>query len=260
MTPRTSTRVARKSNGPRPRTRGLRLVVADSQELDRVGLAALLARRPGWSVVGEAGDVAETIEQLRTHRPDVLVLALGLLGAKESSPIPPIRAAFPDVRIVAISERGIDTCVVLNPPDERSLKFEHCRLAVDCMLLAVAHGAQGVLRRNSPAEHLYAAAETVAAGGIWRDENTASILHGSVEKLGFSAQGHGLSDRELEVADHLAQGKSNRAIAESLAISEPTVKKHVGRVLLKLGCKDRLQAGLFVARHPLLLQRVISED
>jgi DNA-binding NarL/FixJ family response regulator len=62
-----------------------------------------------------------------------------------------------------------------------------------------------------------------------------------------------LSERERTVAAHLSRGLSNKEIASALDISEATVKKHVGRVLAKLGLQDRLQAGLYLARNPLVL-------
>ena len=65
-----------------------------------------------------------------------------------------------------------------------------------------------------------------------------------------------ISDNQvLDVALLLAEGRSNRDVARALGISEPTVKKHVGQILTKLNVQDRLQAGLFVARHPLLFAR-----
>ena len=67
--------------------------------------------------------------------------------------------------------------------------------------------------------------------------------------------GEPLSERELDVAALLAEGLSNKEISTALDISEPTVKKHVGHILEKLGLADRLQAGLFLARNPLLLRR-----
>ena len=63
------------------------------------------------------------------------------------------------------------------------------------------------------------------------------------------------SDRETQVAALIAEGQSNKEISTSLGISEPTVKKHMGHILEKLGLADRLQAGLFLARNPLLFRR-----
>ena len=65
---------------------------------------------------------------------------------------------------------------------------------------------------------------------------------------------HALSSRELDVAELISVGRSNKEIAQALGISEPTVKKHVGHILDKLGLQDRLQVGLYVARNPLVLQ------
>ena len=67
--------------------------------------------------------------------------------------------------------------------------------------------------------------------------------------------GERLSERELDVAALLAEGLSNKEISTALDISEPTVKKHVGDILDKLGLQDRLQAGLYIARNPLVISK-----
>jgi DNA-binding NarL/FixJ family response regulator len=91
----------------------------------------------------------------------------------------------------------------------------------------------------------------VAEGGAWYDPTTAS---GSFPDRP-SGERTPFSPRELEVAALIAQGHSNKEISSSLRISEPTVKKHVGHILTKLGLADRLQAGLLLARNPAVFRR-----
>jgi DNA-binding NarL/FixJ family response regulator len=256
--PRPARKSVRRATKVRPRAkparapRAIRVLIADAQAVDRRAVAALLANQPGWSVVAEAGSIADAAAGIRQHAPDVVVLALGLRGENEASPVKALRAVLPNARILALSERGVGNCLVLNPPGTGGAR---CELAVDCMQLAAVQGAQGVLRRSASAEELFDAVRAVAAGKTWYDTTTADALAAGGQRPGFSAATHGLSGRELDVAELLAHGRTNKDIGAELRIAEPTVKKHVGRVLLKLGCQDRLQAGLFVARHPLLLRR-----
>ena len=236
---------------PRPATpRGsrIRIVVAEGCALDRQALAALLSGQRDFEVVGQAAGSAEAIERCSRLRPAVLLLALDLPDESGEGALPRIRAALPGLRVLALSGRGAADCLVLNPPGRERLSghLEPRRRdeETDCLQLARAQGALGTLRRSAAPEALFRAVRAVAAG------------QASFEPCGGPAPGapgrFGLSPRELEVAVLLAEGRSNRDVARSLGISEPTVKKHVGRVLAKLNVQDRLQAGLFVARRPLL--------
>jgi DNA-binding NarL/FixJ family response regulator len=236
-------------------TRRLRLLVADSQAIDRGGLVGLLEDERDFDVVGEAATVAETIQQCRALKPDVLILSLNLPGQETRPAIPAIRAELPSTRIVALSERGAENCLVLNPPSRRlgvpAPKLA-CVIGVDCLQLAVTEGAMATLRRSADPEDLFRAVRAVAQGQSWYDPTTTNGLMSSEPR---DAASHSLSPRELEVAAMIAEGQSNKEISTSLRISEPTVKKHVGRILAKLGLADRLQAGLFLARNPVVFKR-----
>jgi len=257
--------VRRSPSHPKPRPRRarpkpqvsdplVRIVVADNLAIDRGGVVNLLEDQSDFDVVGEAASVAETIDQARALKPDVLVLSLNLKGQDQIAAIPEIRAALPALRIVALAERGSESCLVLNPPSRQKLPAELkllCVNGIDCLTLAVTQGAMATLRRSADPEELFRAIRAVAAGHAWYDPTTAaSMLAGSAGKPAPS-----FSPRELEVAALIAEGQSNKEISSSLKISEPTVKKHVGHILEKLGLSDRLQAGLHLARNPLIFQR-----
>jgi DNA-binding NarL/FixJ family response regulator len=230
-------------------------VVADSQAIDRGGLVGLLEDERDFDVVGEAATVAETIQQCRALKPEVLILSLNLTGQETSPAIPEIRAQLPQLRIVALSERGAENCLVLNPPSRRlgvSAPKLACVIGIDCLQLAVTQGAMATIRRSADPEDLFRAVRAVVEGHAWYDPTTTSAL------LSVGARDRGasqLSARELDVAAMIAEGLSNKEISTALKISEPTVKKHVGRILEKLGLADRLQAGLFLARNPVALKR-----
>lgn len=251
--PKSRPRAARRATAT-PMTR-LRIVVADSQAIDRGGLVGMLEDERDFDVVGEAATVAETIQQCRALKPDVLVLSLNLPDQKTGPAIPAIRAELPSLRIVALSERGAENCLVLNPPSRQQTATAPklaCVIGVDCLQLAVTQGAMATLRRSADPEDLFRAVRAVAEGHAWYDPTTTQGLLSAVQRDRGADQ---LSSRELQVAAMISEGQSNKEISTSLGISEPTVKKHVGRILEKLGLADRLQAGLFLARNPLVFKR-----
>jgi DNA-binding NarL/FixJ family response regulator len=209
-----------------------------------------------FEVVGEAATVTETIEQCRALKPDVLILSLNLPGQEKGPAIPAIRAELPSLRILALSERGAENCLVLNPPSRLNgvtAPKLACVIGVDCLQLAVTQGAMATLRRSADPEDLFRAVRAVREGHAWYDPTTASgMLNADQRDRGAQL----LSERELEVGAMIAEGLSNKEISTALEISEPTVKKHVGHILEKLGLADRLQAGLFLARNPLVFRRL----
>lgn len=242
------------------KARNIRVVIADGQAIDRAGLVGLIENEPNFVVRGEAASVEEAIHQCRALKPDVLVLSLNIMGQDQQAAIPTIRAALPTQRILALSERGASNCVVLNPPSRARLPLTvlaPCEAGTDCLELAAVQGALGTLRRSADPEELFRAIRAVADDHAWHDPSTVSRTSAERDN-GPNARGaerSQLSERELDVAALISEGLSNKEISSALKIGEPTVKKYVGRILIKLGLQDRLQAGLFVARHPLLLKR-----
>lgn len=231
------------------------LVVADSQAIDRGGLVRLLEDQADFQIVGEAASVEETIQQCRALKPDVLVLSLNMISPEGESAMAALRSQLPTLRILALSERGTDNCLVLNPPGREhstAVPKLSCTFGIDCLQLAAAEGAMATVRRSADPEELFRAIRAVAQGQAWYDPSTAS---GMLSRTGAEGTRTRLSERELQVAALIADGLSNKEIARSLVIGEPTVKKHVGRILEKLGLADRLQAGLYIARNPLVLKR-----
>lgn len=231
----------------------VRIVVADNLAIDRGGVVGLLEEQRDFDVVGEAASVQETVEQCRALKPNVLVLSLNLTGQEQLAAIPAIRAELPALRIVALAERGSESCLVLNPPARKRLPNELkllCANGIDCLQLAARQGAMATMRRSADPEELFRAIRAVAAGHAWYDPTTAAGM-----LAGNGTPPPAFSPRELDVAAMIAEGASNKEISNALEISEPTVKKHVGRILEKLGLQDRLQAGLFLARHPLIFQQ-----
>ena len=234
----------------------IRILVVDPHAIDRGGLVWLLEHEQGLDVVGEAAGVNEALQQCRTLSPDVVVITLNMPDQSDEAVVPMLLRKLPDLKIVALSDRGAVNCVVLNPPGRHRATAKpvpRCAVGTDCLALAAAQGARATVRRDADPEDLFRAIRAAAAGQSWYDTQTTANMAGNGSADGEFARG--LSERELDVAALLAEGLSNKEISTALAISEPTVKKHVGHILDKLGLQDRLQAGLHIARNPLIIAR-----
>ena len=249
--PRRAPSNARPSERATGGTPAVCIVVADPAAIDRSALSALLRAESDLLVVGEASNSLEAIDVCRRLDPDVLLMTNTLPSPNGEMAIREIRAALPDLPVVAMSERGWSDCLVLNPPSPARPRTDGghklCAGGSDCLQVAAAYGALGTVRRSADPAALFATLRSVAAGRAMYEPGTIAAL--------TDAHGDGkleLSPRMLEVAQLLAEGHSNKEIAVALGISEPTVKKHVAQILHRLGFEDRLQAALFVARHPLL--------
>ncbi len=240
----------------------IRIVVADKLPLDRRSLVSLLATQPDFDVVGEAETSERAAELCATLKPAILLIALRIGTGAGRTPIVDIHAASPLTPILAMAERGEGECIVLNPPRPgRDIALAGgapiqplCSQGTDCLQIAVAEGASGTIRRSAEPEVFFHAIRTVSSGNAWYEAGTASAIMRHALSPHQEAHSHALSSRELDVAELISIGRSNKEIAQALGISEPTVKKHVGHILDKLGLQDRLQVGLFVARNPLVLQ------
>jgi DNA-binding NarL/FixJ family response regulator len=232
------------------------ILVADDQSMDRQALMALLESQRDFEVVAEAANGQDAANRCKRFRPNVVIMSIRLPDLDGVSAISFIRAAHPDSHVIALAERGAGHCLILSPPRPTHIGLpmaqENAILCTDCLQVAVSEGALGALRRDAEPDQLFRAVRTVAQGNAWYDANTASAMlkraQGAESKNGNRA----LSSRELDVAGLIADGRSNKEIGRALGISEPTVKKHVGHILGKLGLQDRLQIGIYIVRNPLL--------
>lgn len=227
--------------------------MADSSPIDLFAMSALIGEQPDFEVVATASTAGELLERAGKVRFEVAVISPNLDTGSSVPAVAFLLDARPQLNIVVLSDRERKHCVVLNPPighDAPMLDQVLCGYGRDCLALAAAQGARATVRRDSGPEALFRAIRG-AAYGIEHHEGGPPFGPEAKRKLVRAP----LTRREFDVAELIGRGLSNKEIAHRLELSEPTVKKHVGRVLEKLGVEDRLQAGVLIARHPLLFQR-----
>ncbi|MFJ9562737.1 response regulator [Streptomyces fuscichromogenes] len=197
----------------------LRILVVDDHAVVRAGLRALLEGEPGFDVIAETADGRDAVRLAQRLRPDVVLMDLrlsdatapdGVFGGIEATRR--ITAAVPGARVVVLTSYSGRGDVVR----------------------AVEAGARGYVLKAGPPEELFRAVRAAAAGGMGLAPEVAARLVGRT-----ADPGPGLSERETEVLRLLAQGRSNRAIASALFLTEATVKTHLVRIYRKLGTENR---------------------
>ena len=213
------------------RTGPTRVLLADDEPLVRGGLAMLLHFEEDLSVVGETSDGAETIEQAIRLRPHVIVMDVRMPGMDGVETTRRLAGdAFMD-------DAGHTSAVLI-------LTTFHDDEAVYAALRA---GASGFMLKNAAPSELAMAVRALANGGAWLDPAVARKL-----LTDFADRPHAapptpeemrlLTPREREVLILVAHGLTNHAIAEHLVVAHATVRTHLGRILVKLGLRDRAQA------------------
>jgi DNA-binding NarL/FixJ family response regulator len=206
----------------------IRVLVADDQALVRSGFRMILDAQPDITVVAEAGDGAEAVEQAQLHRPDVALVDIRM----------------PKLDGIAATRRIVE----LTAPATRVLILTTFDLD-EYVYEAVRAGASGFLLKDAPPARLAEGVRTVAAGeALLAPSITRRLLDRFARRAPASGVAPGLADltaREREVLAHVARGLSNSEIAGVIGVGEATVKTHVTRVLSKLALRDRVQVVIF---------------
>jgi DNA-binding NarL/FixJ family response regulator len=206
----------------------IRVVLVDDQQLVRAGFRMVLDYQSDIVVVGEAGDGAEALRLLRTTEADVVVMDLRMPVLDGVAATRQICAAGPEPRVLVLTT--FDT-------DEEAFA-------------ALQAGASGFMLKSVPPDELLSAIRVVASGdAVVAPRVTRRLLDRFAGRLVPSPDvpfaTPGLTDREKEVLLLVAQGLSNLEIGGRLHVAEATVKTHIGRILTKLGLRDRVQAVVF---------------
>ncbi len=226
------------------------VLLVDDQALLRMGFRLVLEAEPDLTVVGEAGDGRVALEQVAALQPDVVLMDVRMPGMNGVEATERITAEHPGTRVLILTTFDLD----------------------EYAFAGLRAGASGFLLKDAGPAELVAAIRSVASGdAVVSPRITRRMLEMFAGRLPTAAEAAAtgsagstgstehprladLTAREREVLEAIAGGLSNAEIAERMVLSEATVKTHVGRVLAKLGVRDRVQAVVFcyengVVRH-----------
>ncbi len=215
----------------------IKVLLVDDHTLFRRGVAAVLANEEGLEVVGEAADGLEAIEKAKEIAPDVILMDLNMPRCSGLEAIQALQAEMPQVNILVltVSEMEAD------------------------LFAAVKFGATGYLLKKAEPEELVHAIISIAQGGVIVSPLMATKLltefkdlSAGVERKPVEEANADLSPREGEVLQLVAQGATNKEIAESLFISENTVKTHLKSIMEKLHLANRSQAAAYAVKRGLV--------
>jgi DNA-binding NarL/FixJ family response regulator len=201
-----------------------RVLIADDQALVRTGFTMIL-KAAGIDVVGGAADGLEAVQLARTLRPDVILMDIRMPHLDGLEATRRVLTEVPGTRVIMLTTFDLDKYVYA----------------------ALAAGASGFLLKDVTPEHLAAAVTLVSTGDALLSPSITRRLvqryaATDAEPAPVPADLSVLTPRELEVLRYLGRGLSNAEIADSLTLSEATVKTHVARIFAKLDLRDRAQA------------------
>jgi DNA-binding NarL/FixJ family response regulator len=214
----------------------VRVLIVDDQAMVREGFSVLLGAQPDIEVVGEAVDGRDAVDKAAALQPDVVLMdvRMPVLDGLEAT-----RLILSDQDCTGDAGTGGTRVLVVTTFDLDEYVYE-----------ALRAGASGFLLKDASAQMLAEAVRVVAAGDAMLSPPVTRRLLGAFARLGgprapTRSQVDRLTERETEVLILVARGRSNAEIAGELVVAEQTVKTHVGRILTKLGLRDRTQAAIF---------------
>jgi DNA-binding NarL/FixJ family response regulator len=214
----------------------IRIALVDDQELVRTGFRMVLDAQPDMAVVGEAADGLAAVEFARAHSADVMIMDARMPRMDGVAATRRIREAGDRPRVLMLTTFDLD----------------------EYAFAALKAGASGFLLKDVPPEELLFAIRAVHSGdAVVAPSTTRRLIDRFAPMLPAdenlaARELAGLTEREREVLILVAQGLSNGELAQRLFVSEATVKTHVGRILAKLGLRDRVQAVVFAYENGLV--------
>ncbi len=199
----------------------IRLLLVDDHQVVRAGLRMLFMAEDDIEIVGEAGNAQEAIAAVRELKPDVVLMDVVMPGMSGIAATRSIKAAYPETNVLALTMH-----------EDEQYFFE--------MLIA---GATGYVPKRAAPDDLISAIRAVSQGHVFLYPTLAKMLVEDYLKRGESDQdpsGGTLTPREREVLTHIAEGHTNREIADKLVISVKTVDRHRENIMRKLDLHSRV--------------------
>ena len=217
------------------------IIIIDDHQLFREGVKRILDFESSFDVVAEGDDGSEAMDLVETHKPDVVIMDINMPNMNGVEATKMLVNRYPETKVIILSIHDDENYV------------QH----------ALKTGAQGYLLKEMDADALIDAVRVVAEGGSYLHPKVTHNLvkeyrrlaaeegadRDSVHAVEIRRPLHLLTRRECEVLQLLADGKSNRAIGETLYISEKTVKNHVTNILQKMNVNDRTQAVVLAIKN-----------
>ncbi|MCA9934527.1 MAG: response regulator transcription factor [Ardenticatenaceae bacterium] len=211
--------------------KAIQILIVDDYAVVREGLRAFITTESDMEVVGEAADGETAVHLCQTLNPDVVIMDLALPNNEGTEAIQTIRQSFPQVYIL----------VLTNFAEE------------DRVMAALKSGAHGYMLKDATTQDILRAVRNVYRGKTVLHPSVAYVLLRALQASNETKQTllEGLTKRERDVLQLIAQGHTNQEIAINLKIDARTVRVHVSHVLQKLNLNNRTQAALFALRHGL---------
>ena len=201
----------------------IKVLAVDDHPLMRSGIAAILQSEPDMTLVAEAGNGREAVEQFRAHRPDITLMDVQMPEMNGIQAITAIREEYPGARIVVLTTYSGDVQA----------------------LRAIKAGAAGYMLKSMVRKELAETIRAVHAGERRVPPEIATEIVGHIGSEDLTA-------RELQVLGKVAAGNANKEIAAQLRISEDTVKAHMKSILAKLRANDRTHAVMIAMKRGIL--------
>ena len=230
-------------------TRAISIVIADGHGLFRAGLRRLLESesQSDFLVAGEAANGYEAVDLVRALNPDILLLDLSIAGRRGVEVLRTIAAPIP---VPARPRTPMPRTIMLTGASDDEEALEALRL-----------GAHGILPKDSPPPLLFKCVRAVANGECWLGHEHVSNLVRHLQTSRSTAHeaqtrrpttAFGLTPRERQVVSAIADGSTNRDIAQRYSVSADTVKHHLTNIFDKCGVSTRLELALFAVHHGLV--------
>ena len=211
----------------------IRVLVVDDHEVVRTGLKAILEPEEDMEVVGQAASATEAIERVPRLAPDVVLMDVRMEGMSGIEACRLIKSAHPRTNVLMLTSFGEEEAV----------------------MSSIMAGASGYLLKNMGRAGLLAAIRAAAAGQKLLDPSVTGKVMERLAGLAAKEEERAtevISGQEKEVLGLVAQGLTNKEIADKLVISENTARNHVSNILGKLELSHRAQAAAYAARHGML--------
>lgn len=209
-----------------------KILIVDDHEVVRLGLKSMLENYPGFEVIGEAGSAREAIQQVNLHNPDIVLMDIRLPGTSGIDATSEITARHPKVKVIMLTSYAED----------------------EMLFSAIKAGASGYVLKQVNLEDLVKSIQAVARGEAALDPAVTQRIFQEVRKAvkeeeasAFSS----LSQQEKMVLKLVAEGRTNREIAQKLYLGEGTVRNYVSSILSKLNVSNRAEAAAFAVGHHL---------